>query len=226
MKGGNRKLKIIRKKIIFISIFLLLIIILVVIVLQNKLNKEKYYNITIDNINKEEYNSEIFKEKNENKETCTVDIKGAIKMPGVYQSDCNKYVGDIITLAGGLAENANTKYTNLAKKIIDEMVIIIYTNEEIINLEKSDNFECVCPEIKNDACLTNSSDKNNDGDLININTANISELMKINGIGETRAKAIVEYRNIHGLFKKVEDILNVSGIGEALYEQIKIYITT
>ena len=112
------------------------------------------------------------------------------------------------------------------------MVIIIYTKEEVKNSNIVDTVikvvekECICPNIENDGCLnTEIKDTIGETKLININTATIEELMTISGIGESKAKAIIEYRN-KNKFEKIEDILNVSGIGNNLYEEIKIYITT
>ena len=93
--------------------------------------------------------------------------------------------------------------------------------------------ECICPEISNDACLKqeNTSDDNSQKEeeildkKININSATLDELTTISGIGESKAKSIIEYRNEFGNFEKIEDIMKVTGIGEALYEKIKNNIT-
>lgn len=167
-----------------------------------------------------------------------VDIKGAVRNPGVYEIGEDKKVIDVLELAGGLTENANTSMINLAKKVFNEMVVIIYTNEEVKNANQPDTVikvvekECVCPEIKNDACLSSSDTKKNDDQentetnrKVNINKATLEELLTISGIGESKAKAIIEYREQNGEFKKIEDIMEVSGIGESLYEKIKSNIT-
>ena len=179
-------------------------------------------------INTKEEVVDIFKEKEKeqkdkeeisnkkNKETkVIVDIKGMVVNPGVYEVDSNLRVNDVIELAGGLLEGADTSYINLAKIVTDEMTIIIYSNEEVLEKYKKEN--CICEEcnIVNNACI-NTEDNNK---LININTASLD------GIGESKAKSIISYREEHGLFNKVEDIKNVSGIGESLFEKIKIYIT-
>ena len=96
------------------------------------------------------------KEKNET-ELFSIDIKGAVLNPGVYQFQKGN-VQDAITKAGGLLETADTNYLNLSKKLQDEMVIIIYTKEQIKNFENGNSMQlpietCVCPEIKNDGCL-------------------------------------------------------------------------
>lgn len=163
-----------------------------------------------------------------------VDIKGAVKKPGVYKINSDKKIIDVITIAGGLMENANTDNINLSKKVTDEMVIIIYTDEEVKNSNIVDTVikvidkECVCPNIQNDGCINTEINDSitNVNKTININTATLDELMSINGLGEAKAKAIIKYREENGYFKIIDDLLNVSGIGEALFEKIKEYITT
>lgn len=163
-----------------------------------------------------------------------VDIKGAVKKPGVYKINSDKKIIDVITMAGGLMENANTDNINLSRKVTDEMVIIIYTNEEVKNSNIVDTVikvvdkECVCPNIQNDGCINTEINDSitNVNKTININTATLDELMSINGLGEAKAKAIIKYREENGYFKIIDDLLNVSGIGEALFEKFKEYITT
>lgn len=163
-----------------------------------------------------------------------VDIKGAVKKPGVYKINSDKKIIDVIAIAGGLMENANTDNINLSKKVTDEMVIIIYTDEEVKNSNIVDTVikvidkECVCPNIQNDGCINTEINDSitNVNKTININTATLDELMSINGLGEVKAKAIIKYREENGYFKIIDDLLNVSGIGEALFEKIKEYITT
>lgn len=172
---------------------------------------------------------------NDEKQLLIVDIKGAVKNPGVYKLDDGMVVEDAIKISGGLLDTANTEYINLGKRIIDEMVIIIYTNDEIKEMTEGstsikviDN-ECICPKIENNACIdnnqkyTNSNVINNpiNTDKVSLNNASKEELMTLNGIGESKANAIIEYRNTNGLFKNIEEITNVKGIGNALYEKIK-----
>ena len=167
------------------------------------------------------------------KEYYSFDIKGAVNNPGVYTLEKGKRIIDAINTAGGLKENANTSVNNLSKKINDEMVIVIYTNEEVLNFtkvqekEEQDNKECIKYnlEIKNDSCIEEDTIASEVDIKISINTANIELLMTIPGIGESKAKSIIEYREAKGLFTDVTDIMNVSGIGEALFEKIKDYIT-
>ena len=173
--------------------------------------------------------------KDENKKAETnkkikVEIKGAINNPGVYELDDNSRVIDVINIAGGLTENADTSLINLSKKINDEMVIIIYTREEIENYNNSKiKTEYVyievpsCPDKVNEACIEDYKEETNN--LININTANIDELTKLSGIGEAKAKLIIEYREQNGKFKEIKELTNVKGIGDSLIEKIKDNIT-
>ena len=110
-------------------------------------------------------------------------------------------------MAGGLLENCDTNDINLSKKVFDEMVIYVpFLGEKV-----------------EDIGLENQEVSYNDG-KISINSASVSELMNISGIGEVKAKNIIEYRNKFGLFKSIEEIKNVSGIGNSTFEKIKAYI--
>ncbi|MBR4693427.1 MAG: helix-hairpin-helix domain-containing protein [Bacilli bacterium] len=171
--------------------------------------------------------------KEEVKEKVSVDIKGEVISPGTYTVDISFRVIDVIDKAGGLTENADTSVINLSKKVIDEMVIIIYSKEQVKNFEETKKQEeylqnkCISPDdnsLRNDACISNSQTNVVSG-KVNINTASISELMTLNGIGESRAKDIISYREKNGPFKTIEDIKNVSGIGESTYANIKENIT-
>ncbi len=162
----------------------------------------------------------------------SIDIKGAVNNPNVYKLKEGSRVIDVINMAGGLKENADTSIINLSKKITDEMCIIIYTKEDI---QKYKNQMLSTNEIKekleqenvsidnfNDAEINkNNKESNTKGNKISINTASIEELMTISGIGESKAKAIISYREENGPFEDIEDIMNVSGIGESLYAKIK-----
>lgn len=224
-----------------IGLFLLVIIIIAFIFLKISLTKSKEISNNINAQNTLEENSpQEEKETQLEAKTYYVDIKGAVTKSGVYEVTDNTRVIDVVNLAGGLSTNANTSYINLAKKVTDEMVIIIYTNEEIANaissnqVLKTDIDNSKELSIKNDACITPSSNENTTKEesgnkqtsgKVNINTADIEELTTVSGIGESKAKAIIAYREENGNFKKIEDILNVSGIGEKLFEKIKENIT-
>ncbi len=156
-----------------------------------------------------------------------IDIKGYVNKPGVYKMKKDSRVIDAIDVSGGLKKDANTRFINLSKLLNDGDVIVIYSNSEIKKAEKQDTIivetPCVCEEIKNDACYKEEPTKVNG--KININTANIDELKTLNGIGDAKAKAIIEYREKYGNFKSTIEILNVSGISQTIYAKIKENIT-
>lgn len=160
-----------------------------------------------------------------------MDIKGEIINPGIYSLEANSRVIDVINLAGGLTQNANTTVINLSKKITDEMVIIIYSNEQVANFSKTKEMEeniqekCQGDTIKNDACIETSDEQEQTSQMISLNTASKEELMQLPGIGEAKALDIIKYREENGLFKNIEDIKNVSGIGDSLFAKIKDFIT-
>lgn len=171
-----------------------------------------------------------------------VDIKGAVKNPGVYEVDENSRVSDVINISGGLTSEADTSVINLSKNVIDEMVIIIYTKDEINEMKEGSTSikyvekECVCPKIENDACIedkidnipnneNNSNDKNEANGKVSLNKATLDELMTLDGIGEKKAQAIIDYRNKNNGFKTIEELLEVDGIGSTTYEKIKDRLT-
>lgn len=152
-------------------------------------------------------------------EEVLVDIKGAVKKPGVYKLSKNSIVNDVIKLAGGLKSGATTDDINLSKAIYNEMVIYISTKSELKEKQNNtSNIPSNTSETKVDNICVNQS-------KVNINSATVDELTTLNGIGEAKAIKIIDYRNTNGLFKSIEDIKNVSGIGEAFYEKIKDNIT-
>lgn len=212
----------------------------------NEVN-ELVYNDSVesDEINLKVEDDNLNKKANETvKNIYYIDIKGYVNNPGVYAMDEGNRVVDAINKAGGLKENANTSMLNLSMEIKDEMVIIVYSNDEINNYSEVENqneiiVEICNTDIINDACIcncddcpvvnnesTNSSESSsNESIKININTASKEELLTLSKIGESKANAIIEYRNKNGNFTKIEDIMNVSGIGEAIFEEIKDHIT-
>ena len=166
----------------------------------------------VENINSEnkQQKEDDSSENNKQISEIYVHIDGEVKNPGVYKMKIGDRVNDAIQAAGGLTENADKGRINLATKLRDEMKIHISrigeTNSDLSNESKDDN-----------------SDGNN-SKLININTASKEELCKLTGIGENKAKLIIEYRE-KKKFTKIEDITKVSGIGKKTFEKIKNDIT-
>ena len=164
---------------------------------------EDYNNISFSNHKSDRIDNE---EKNDDKqdEKIFVDVKGAVKNPGVFETTKDKRIKDLIDVAGGLLDDADTSTLNLSQKVKDQMVIYVLKHGEK-------------PKQMSEIGTTSSSS----GDVININTANKEQLMKISGVGKTKAEAIIEHREKNGDFKKKEDITKVRGIGKATFEKIK-----
>lgn len=163
-----------------------------------------------------------------------VEIKGAVNNPGVYELETGKRVEDVIKLSGGLKKDADVSNTNLSKNLVDEMVIIIYTKDEINSMTTGNTTikyidkECICPVIENNSCIsdvvTNFEVIEEVSNKISLNKATLEELMTLKGIGESKAKSIIEYRE-KTPFKSIDELLNVKGIGKAMFEKIKANIS-
>lgn len=149
-----------------------------------------------------------------------VDIKGEVKNQGVYYLNEGSIVEDLIKEAGGITDKASLDLVNRAEKLTNNKCIIIPSKEESNEIKgpQSNNIAS----MPSSMASTNSDDGN---EIININTASESELVKINGIGPAKAKAIISYREENGGFGSIEDIKNVSGIGEGTFLKIKDYIS-
>lgn len=160
------------------------------------------------------------------------DIKGSVKKPGVYEFTQGDKIIDAINKAGGLTKNATTNNLNLSKKLTSEMVIYVFSKNEITTTkayEQASNVsECKCETIEVNNCVdknTTNESTNNETTKININTDSKEKLMTLSGIGSSKADAIIEYRTKNGNFKTTEDIMNVSGISKTIYDKIKDTIT-
>ena len=183
--------------------------------------------------------------KEEVKKTIYVDIKGEVVSPGVYHFEEGKRVIDAVKKAGGLTEKADTSVNNLGKKLTDEMVIFIYSKKQVKKLsivvsKKSKVVDdCNNKVGKDNGCLkdsdlteksdiksssngksSNKDNKSTSNGKVSLNNASKEELMTLTGIGEAKANSIIEYRN-KTKFKSIEDIKNVKGIGDSIFEKIK-----
>lgn len=162
--------------------------------------------------------------------TIKVDIKGEVKNPNIYTMNETERIIDVITKAGGLTKKADTSMINLSKKLTDEMVIIIYSKEQVrkyteTKKEEQKKQELCNEEVQNDACIEENKEEKEQTGKININTATLEQLQTLPRIGEAKAKNILAYRKKNGGFKKIEEIKEISGIGESIFDQIKDYIT-
>lgn len=138
-----------------------------------------------------------------------VDVKGAVKYPGVYELTDEDRVVDAITLAGGYADGANPSLINHAQKLQDEMVVYIPLQGEETEIAIQS--------------FAGSSDggSGSEGAKVNINTADEAQLTTLPGIGPAKAKAILAYREEQGKFQTIEGLKEVSGIGDKTFEQLK-----
>ncbi len=163
-----------------------------------------------------------------------VDIKGAVSNPGVYEMKESARVNDVIYQAGGVLESADLSRINLSKHVTDEMVIIVYTKDEINTLNNPPKQieyvylepECSCPDSVNDACISPKKETNssNETQKISLNTASKEQLETLPGVGASKAEAIIEYR-AEKKFEALEELKEIKGIGDAIFEKIKDYIT-
>ncbi len=149
-----------------------------------------------------EAEEEIIKET-ERDQSIMVDIKGAVQNPGVYEVQANMRVHDVVQLAGGLTENADVFSINFAERVYDEMTIIV--------MEKGQE-------------IASNSGGNGTSPKVKVNHATKEELMTLPNIGPSKADAIIQYREENGMFQKPEDLMEVSGIGEKTFEQLKDFI--
>jgi competence protein ComEA len=145
-------------------------------------------------------------------ESFIVDVKGQVKMPGVYSSSQDERVIDVVQRAGGVTENADESKVNFAEHVQDAMVIYIPAKGEEGNIQQG--------------LISNPSETGGTKQgKINLNKADENELQNLPGIGPSKAAAIMEYRETNGQFKSVEDLKNISGIGDKTFDKLKDLIT-
>ena len=147
-------------------------------------------------------------------QTITVDVKGAVQKPGVYDLASGSRVTDAIQKAGGLTDKADRRSINLAQKLADEAVIYVATEGEASPLLGSSWVES-----------SHQSPSESTKGKVNLNTATITDLQSISGIGAKRAQDIIDYRDSSGGFKSVDELSNVSGIGDKTLEKLREEVT-
>lgn len=220
MEFLNKKQKIILLAILAIMLFVICYYIM------NKTDKYDYEEIeemenqTENVLDIKENNIEIKEKELEENKYIILHITGAVFNEGIVEVEQGARISDVIQAAGGTTENADLSKVNLAYKVEDGQKIYIPNINDEKNIEteyiKEDSGENVIIEPK---------EKENDNQIVNINTASQTELETLSGIGPSTALKIINYRRENGEFKAIEDIKNVQGIGDAKFEAIKEQIS-
>ncbi|MGL5259010.1 MAG: helix-hairpin-helix domain-containing protein [Lachnospiraceae bacterium] len=144
-------------------------------------------------------------------EEIVVHIIGQVVNPGVYKMKQGERIVDVIKYAGGFLDDANKEALNLATKVVDGMKIIVPSIYDVLE-ENEESYIEYKEEYLNE---------NTANGMVNINTADVATLCTLSGVGESRAKSIIAYREQNGAFKTIEEIMNVSGIKEGSFLKIK-----
>ena len=150
------------------------------------------------------------KEESPEQDLITVDVKGAVKSPGIYDLPVGSRVHDAVQKAGGLTDEADSKSLNLAQKISDEALVYVPTKGE----------EVASQQAASGTIASTSKDKK-----VNLNKASLEELKQVKGLGGKRAQDIIDHREANGKFKSVDELKKVSGIGAKTIEKLKDYVT-
>ena len=140
----------------------------------------------------------------------TVDVKGAVKSPGIYDLPVGSRVNDAVQKAGGLTEQADSKSLNLAQKVSDEALVYVPSKGE----------ESASQQTASGTDSSTSKEKK-----VNLNKASLEELKQVKGLGGKRAQDIIDHREANGKFKSVDELKKVSGIGAKTIEKLKDYVT-
>ena len=153
---------------------------------------------------------EVNKEEPLEQDLITVDVKGAVKSPGIYDLPVGSRVNDAVQKAGGLTEQADSKSLNLAQRVSDEALVYVPTKVE----------ESASQQAGSGVHSSTSKDKK-----VNLNKASLEELKQVKGLGGKRAQDIIDHRETNGKFKSVDELKKVSGIGAKTIEKLKDYVT-
>ena len=226
-----KKLNLKQKKIIAIILIILVIIAYYYLYLKNSTEEISNQDLEVNNTQESNQTNETEKET---EETIVVHISGAVNIEGIVELEAGSRIANAIEKAGGVKENADMTDINLAYPLEDGMKIYIPTKEET---EANKNNENMVDESyvtsssggvssKEDTNSTQGSSKSTtSNEKVNINTATQEELDTLPGIGPSIASKIIDYREQNGKFNSIEEIKEVSGIGDAKYEKIKDSIT-
>ena len=172
--------------------------------------KETNLQAEVTAVSKDSLTEKEVKEETIEQDLITVDVKGAVKSPGIYDLPVGSRVNDAVQKAGGLTEQADSKSLNLAQKVNDEALVYVPTKGE----------EAASQQAGSGAASSTSKEKK-----VNINKASLEELKQVKGLGGKRAQDIIDHRETNGKFKSVEELKKVSGIGAKTIEKLKDYVT-
>lgn len=150
------------------------------------------------------------KDESPEQDLVTVDVKGAVKSPGIYDLPVGSRVHDAVQKAGGLTEEADSKSLNFAQKVSDEALVYVPTKGE----------EAASQQAASGTTPSTSKEKK-----VNLNKASLEELKQVKGLGGKRAQDIIDHREANGKFKSVDELKKVSGIGAKTIEKLKDYVT-
>lgn len=174
--------------------------------------------------------TELSDASSEEAKTLVVHICGAVSAPGVYELPAGSRIIDAVEAGGGFLTEADEACCNLAEEIVDGCQIYIMTKSESCADGQTEKKAGIQTSPDSDMQTTDRNVRSNsapalENGLVNLNTADVAALMTLPGIGESRAKAIISYREQHGAFAKIEDIMKISGIKQAAFSKIKDKIT-
>ena len=174
--------------------------------------------------------TELSDASSEETKTLVVHICGAVSAPGVYELPAGSRIIDAVEAGGGFLPEADEACCNLAEEIVDGCQIYIMTKSESCADGQTEKKAGIQTSPDSDMQTTDRNVRSNstpalENGLVNLNTADVAALMTLPGIGESRAKAIISYREQHGAFAKIEDIMKISGIKQAAFSKIKDKIT-
>ena len=174
--------------------------------------------------------TELSDASSEEAKTLVVHICGAVSAPGVYELPAGSRIIDAVEAGGGFLPEADEACCNLAEEIVDGCQIYIMTKTESCADGQTEKKAGIQTSPDSDMQTTDRNVRSNsatalENGLVNLNTADVAALMTLPGIGESRAKAIISYREQQGAFTKIEDIMKISGIKQAAFSKIKDKIT-
>ena len=174
--------------------------------------------------------TELSDASSEEAKTLVVHICGAVSAPGVYELPAGSRIIDAVEAGGGFLPEADEACCNLAEEIVDGCQIYIMTKSESCADGQAEKKAGIQTSPDSDMQTTDINVRSNsttalENGLVNLNTADVAALMTLPGIGESRAKAIISYREQQGAFTKIEDIMKISGIKQAAFSKIKDKIT-